>query len=336
MSFIIIMFLLFTKDFMEVFSVFHPIASFLMRSAQFQDDGAIHTYGILLGAEEMKIHIDFDESQVDTTGDGEPDTIGWFQKTEHFEDTAPLVGWSMVQNFGFRRLDNGTCEVYHQGESFEGFVPIRFLFQLHARYVIWATERYVNSEAFGSEELEDVAEEARQNIPYFVLQEFVSNLTKDIEAVKENTDQSDKQGHEELQVTLQRLQTISSKLTKRQTTTQAGEEEDAEDEQPLARLHTTVRTRKRSSSANNRTNTIHQVELKIEDPETKAAIRRAMTQIDGNKKATAKSTSRLSTRKKSTLVRSPASELATLHRRTTKVNMDMNMDSSPHQQQGEQ
>ena len=109
-----------------------------------------------------------DVEEVDTTGDGEPDTLAWFNKREHFHDTAPsfLGGftlWEMAQNFGYHLKDDGTCEVYHHGEKFQGFFLIRLIFQIHSRYVIWATEKHVNGEAFGSEDMDDEREEQRQD-----------------------------------------------------------------------------------------------------------------------------------------------------------------------------
>lgn len=101
--------------------------------------------------------------------------------------------------------DDGTCEVYHQGEHFSGFFLMRAVFQLHARYVIWATERYVNSPEFGSEDGER-AEELRQNIPLHEFQLFVNGLTRQVEAAKQNAD--DEEQKKKLEVTLQRLQTV--------------------------------------------------------------------------------------------------------------------------------
>ena len=49
----------------------------------------------------MIVSIDFDETEEDTNGDGEPDTITWFNKKECFHDVAPsfLGGLISVSSF---------------------------------------------------------------------------------------------------------------------------------------------------------------------------------------------------------------------------------------------
>lgn len=96
----------------------------MMRGAEFDEDGTIHARG-LLGKSDLEVSIDFDEQQIDTTNDGEPDTVTWFNKRERFVDTSKVLGfklWEMTVNFGFHQLNDGTdtCEVYHNIEHFSG------------------------------------------------------------------------------------------------------------------------------------------------------------------------------------------------------------------------
>merc|ERR1712012_51854 len=63
--------------------------------------------------------------------------------------------WDQVANFGFHTLDDGKIEVYHHGEYFVGRLPlislgIKIVFQVHARWVAWATEHHLNHRAFNS------------------------------------------------------------------------------------------------------------------------------------------------------------------------------------------
>ena len=181
-----------TEAFMDIFCVFPFMATFMMRSGEFDELGHVHTFGIS-GPGNLEVSIDFDEVEEDTSGDGELDTIAWFNKRETFEDKSPLLGgatlWRMTQNFGYHRLHNGEVEVYHNGEHFKGLFPIRLLFQAHAAYTFWATQRFITSEEFGSEELEDEAEEIRQNVPASVLKEFIRKLASDLETLKKTGDE---------------------------------------------------------------------------------------------------------------------------------------------------
>jgi hypothetical protein len=202
-----------TEDFMEVFCVLPFMVEFMLRGAEFDDNGTIHAWG-LLGPGELEVSIDFDEREIDTTGDGEPDTLACFNKKEHFRDIAPsfLGGftlWEMTQNFGYHRLEDGTCEVYHHGEKFNGLFPISLLFQLHSRYVIWATQKYVNSDAFGTEDRDSDLEEQRHNIPLHVFRKCIQGLTREVEKAKLNSEDDTKK-QDKLEVSLRSLKAISS------------------------------------------------------------------------------------------------------------------------------
>jgi len=243
-----------TEDFMEIFCVFPFMVSLMMRQAHFDDEGNIHAWGIS-GPGQLKVTIEFDEEETDTTGDGEPDTITYFNKRETFKDVLPdwLGGktvWNMVQNFGYRVKEDGEIEVYHHGEHFSGFFPLRLIFQMHARYVIWATEKYVNSDQFGHEDGER-AEELRQNIPLHEFQLFLGGLTKQVEEAKANSD--DEEQIKKLEVTLKRLQTVS----------------DMDQSKIKPRLMT-LRSHKTHME------TVH---LMVDDKETKDTLQTAMEQI---------------------------------------------------------
>jgi len=247
-----------TEDFMEIFCVFPFMVKLMMRGAEFDDDGTIHAWG-LLGPGELEISIDFDEEERDTNGDGEPDTLTWFNKKEHFSDVAPsfLGGftlWEMTHNFGFHRYDDGTSVVYHHGESFRGFFLMRLIFQLHAKYVIWATEKYINSDEFGSEDCDESLEEQRHNIPLHVFKGFLAGLTRDVERTKLDRI-SDAKKQEELEETLVQLSKISSDMDEKKLN--------------LPRLQTL-----RSAKTN-----VTRVNLMIDDQETKDTIKAAMKQI---------------------------------------------------------
>ena len=103
-----------TEAFMDIFCVFPFMATFMMRSGEFDELGHVHTFG-MAGPGSLEVSIDFDEVEEDTSGDGELDTIAWFNKRESFEDKSPLLGgatlWRMTQNFGYHRLHNGDVEV---------------------------------------------------------------------------------------------------------------------------------------------------------------------------------------------------------------------------------
>lgn len=242
-----------TEAFMDIFCVFPFMATFMMRNGEFDELGHVHTFG-LAGPGTLEVSIDFDEVEEDTSGDGELDTIAWFNKREIFEDKSPLIGgatlWRMTQNFGYHRLHNGNVEVYHNGEHFKGLFPIRLLFQAHAAYTFWATQRFITSEEFGSEEWEDEAEEIRQNIPASVLKEFIRSLASDLEALKKTGDERSSNQYDD---TIDKLKEIST------------------DERKSTLAHFTT-TRRRNSSL------VH-MKLTVEDEDTQQAIGAALHQL---------------------------------------------------------
>merc|ERR1719271_1118560 len=106
------------------------------------------------------------------TEDDDGDCTG-FNKHETFQDVLriPFLGieytiWYMATDFGFRTLEDGSREIYHQGVEFSGPFPIRLVFTLHSYYVIWATQFHVNSPLFENEEAQ------RKCIPLQVLKDL--------------------------------------------------------------------------------------------------------------------------------------------------------------------
>ena len=146
---------------MEIFCVFPFMVDFMMRSGSFDDAGHVHTFGLPPIVSNMVVSMQFDECNAEDE-DGEEATI-CFNKKERFKCTDALFGytlWEMVQNFGYAQKDDGTYEVYHYGQMWRGPFFIRLIFQMHARYVIFATEQHLNSERFvGKEETSDEASE---------------------------------------------------------------------------------------------------------------------------------------------------------------------------------
>jgi len=94
--------------------------------------------------------------------------VNWIPLT-HF------VLWDQVQCYGFKYLNAGKVEVFHRGEYFNGPYLVRLGILLHAKYVIWATEKHINSKLFATDDLE-AQHEQRGNIPAYVLHQFLDSL----------------------------------------------------------------------------------------------------------------------------------------------------------------
>merc|ERR1719359_119875 len=80
--------------------------------------------------------------------------------------------------------EDGKIEVYHYGQKWQGPFFIRLIFQMHARYVIWATEQHINSPRFlaQDEDEEDDLVAQRHNIPKHLLEQFLDGLDVDVQA----------------------------------------------------------------------------------------------------------------------------------------------------------
>ena len=175
------------EDFMEIFCVFPFMVDFMMRSGYFDDNGHVHTFGLPPVISNMVVSMQFDEREEDD-GNGETNTI-CFNKKERFKCSDSLFGntlWEMVQNFGYATREDGKIEVYHYGQKWQGPFFIRLVFQMHARYVIYATEQHVNSPRFlaqdEDEDEEDDLVAQRHNIPKHLLGQFLDGLDVDVQA----------------------------------------------------------------------------------------------------------------------------------------------------------
>jgi hypothetical protein len=132
-------------------------------------------------------------------------------------------------------------------------IPFACFFRPIHVILLWATEKYINSDTFGSEDSEDEAEEFRQNVPLQVFGHCLENLTKEVEKAIEDESSVDSKKKAELEVTLQRLKTISS-----------GNQQSI-----MPRLQT-LRSHKTKVS---------HIHLVVDDKETEDTIRKAMQQI---------------------------------------------------------
>ena len=211
------------EDFMEIFCVFPFMVDFMMRSGYFDDNGHVHTFGLPPIISNMVVSMQFDEREEEDES-GEANTV-CFNKKERFKCTDAVFGntlWEMVQNFGYATRDDGKIEVYHYGQKWQGPFFIRLIFQMHARYVIWATEQHVNSPRFlaQDEDEEDDLVAQRHNIPKHLLGQFLDGLDTDVQAKLNTTLQALQQARsseqedevKELLGTVQRLEGLVAEL----------------------------------------------------------------------------------------------------------------------------
>lgn len=167
----------------------------------------------------MKVHDAMEISftlteREETTAEGEK-VVAFFQKTERFKNFlpfTPILLWDQTQLYGYNRREDGKCEVFHRGEKFYGPFPIRLLVQLHARYVIWATEKHINSPVFGSGDLEE-QEHQRSNVPLHVVQDFFHRLSIAQQIAIETGKIAAGKSTEEAEATLKKLKKLQQTPT---------------------------------------------------------------------------------------------------------------------------
>lgn len=246
------------EDFMQIFCCIPLVEHIMMRGSSFDDQGVCHTWGL---AGKMLVSIDFEEGECEadeqSKKDGKPYNVSFFNKAERFHDVVPFFGitlWDMVQNFGFHERSDGTVEVYHQGELWYGPWPLRLLFHIHARYVIWATQRFVESSMFASEDYMEEAEEVRKNIPVHVMNEFIGTLVSQVESNLSSLKKQGKSTKEAEEV----LKTLK----------------DAKDVKSSVSV-TTMKTQRLQRKQT-------RAQLKVDDQKVQAAINEALQTIDSD------------------------------------------------------
>ena len=235
-----------TEDFLQILGVVPWGLHFVLAGVEW-DTKAENTMAVW-----NVMQISFDITEKEETIDGK-DVVTLFNKRERFINYVPFTHWMMwdqVQNYGYRRLPDGRIEVSHQGEHFYGPWPIRLLVGLHAMYVIWATEKHINSPVFGVGSLEE-QEHQRSNIPLHVAKEWLETLQKSQETtvaksrLQRTKSVLDREKHEENQKTLNTLK-------------------------KLQRTNTVISVERKFDGT---------VKIKADDPEAQAAIKRTLKDI---------------------------------------------------------
>ena len=161
-----------TEDFLQILGIF-PIAIHFVLAGVVWDTERDNT-NVVYNSMEISFTLEEEEGE-DENGE---EIVGFFQKRERFVNWIPLthfVLWDQVQCYGFKYLNAGKVEVFHRGEYFNGPYLVRLGILLHAKYVIWATEKHINSKLFATDDLE-AQHEQRGNIPAYVLHQFLDSL----------------------------------------------------------------------------------------------------------------------------------------------------------------
>merc|ERR1719486_1904652 len=174
----------------------------------------------------MKVHNAMEISCTLTEGGAETEdgeaVVAFFQKEERFKNYIPFTKylmWDQTQCYGYNRREDGTCEVFHRGKNFYGPLPVRLLVQLHSYYVIWATEKHMNSPLFGTNKLEE-QEHQRSNVPAYVFKDFVQRLSLALEVAGESGKIiAGSASTADAEVALKRLQRLSRSSTEAYVTT---------------------------------------------------------------------------------------------------------------------
>lgn len=198
-----------TEEFLQVLGIFPFAIHFILAGVTWREDreNAMDVYGSML------IQFDITEKTV-KTDDGK-EVVGFFNKRERFVNYVPfsaafglpILMWDQTQNYGFQRLKDGSMRVIHQGECFYGPWPVLYAVKLHAMYVVWATEKHINSELFGTEDLEAV-EEQRSNVPRMQFEIFTQKLQSQMEGAIADMKQKD-QNTQEAEANLASLQKLN-------------------------------------------------------------------------------------------------------------------------------
>lgn len=198
-----------TEDFLQILGVFPLAIHFVLAGVQWdlerENTMSVHN------AMEISFYLTEEET---TTPEGET-VVGFFSKTERFKNFIPFTRflmWDQTQVYGYNRREDGSSEVFHRGKVFYGPFPVRLLVQLHAYYVIWATEKHINSPAFGVADLE-AQEHQRSNIPLHALRDFVERITVAHQIMIESGKLAAGASTEEAQDTLKKLKKLKANPT---------------------------------------------------------------------------------------------------------------------------
>ena len=204
-----------TEDFLQILGIFPLAIHFVLAGVQWdlekENTMAVHN------AMEISFTLEEREEQAE---DGST-VVAFFQKRERFKNFVPLTRfllWDQVQCYGYNRKGDGTVEVFHRGEFFNGPFPVRLLVMLHSRYVIWATEKHINSPAFGSATLE-AQEEQRSNIPLHAVKDFFRRLSLAHQIAMESGKIAATSSIDESERTLKKLQRLQESPTDLYVTT---------------------------------------------------------------------------------------------------------------------
>jgi len=128
----------------------------------------------------MEVSFEIIQHEEEIDGETKPTS---FMRHERFIDWVPILAdfgykqllWDQTWMFGFDRKEDGSIEVYHRGEKFEGPWPIRMIVQIHQYYVLWACEKYINGDAFGTEDL-DRQQEQLACMPLDIFKKLVRRI----------------------------------------------------------------------------------------------------------------------------------------------------------------
>lgn len=148
-----------------------------------------------------------------------------FMRHERFIDWVPVLAdfgyklllWDQTWVYGFNRLEDGTVEVYHRGEKFIGPWPIRLIVFFHQYYVLWACEKYINGDAFGTEDL-DKQQEELACLPLHVFKEFITQLRKEKETSLKNLTDDPTADTEAIAETTETIKKLDSLIQRNQST----------------------------------------------------------------------------------------------------------------------
>lgn len=177
------------EDLLKIVAI-HPILFNLFMDKVVPEQETITEDNALLNTEETKFHVKHFGMEVsfeiieqqEEAADGEQHLVS-FVRHERFIDWAPFLNeygiklmlWDQTWKYGFKRLEDGKLQVFHEGERFYGPWPIRVLIFFHQYYVLWACEKFINSDVFGTDDL-DTQEEMKAELPKYILKNILAKL----------------------------------------------------------------------------------------------------------------------------------------------------------------